>query len=52
MSSFAALSWQNQLFRRVCRDLKIGECEEIGTLKLQAEVVRGLRKKLVSARFD
>jgi len=52
MSSFAASSWQNQLFRRICRDLKLGEREEIRILKLQADVVRELRKRLVSDRFD
>jgi len=52
MNSFAALSWRNQLFRRICRDLKISEQEEIRILKLQAEVVRELRKRLVSDRFD
>jgi hypothetical protein len=52
MSSFAAMSWQNQLFRKICRDLKIDEGEEIGILKAQTEVVRGLRKILVSDRFD
>jgi len=52
VSSFAALLWQSQLFRKVCRDLKISEYEEIGILKAQAEAVRDLRKELVSDRFD
>ena len=52
MNSFAAFSWQNQLFRKVCRDLKIDEEEEIRILKSQTEVVRALRKKLVSGIFD
>jgi hypothetical protein len=52
VSSIAALSWQNQLFRKVCRDLKIDEGEETGILKSRAELVRGFRKKLVFDRFD
>jgi hypothetical protein len=52
MNSIAALSWKNQLFRKICCDLKIDEGEEIEILKSQTEVVRGLRKKLVSHRFD
>ncbi len=50
--SFAAQLWQKQLFRKICRDLKIEEREEIGILKSQTDVVRDLRKKLVSDRFD
>jgi hypothetical protein len=49
---FAAQLWQNQLFRKICRDLKIEEREEIGILKSKIEVVKDLRKKLVSDRFD
>lgn len=52
MNSFAASSWQNQLFRRISRDLKLSEREETGILKLQADVVRELRRRLVSDRFD
>jgi hypothetical protein len=52
VNSFAAMSWQNQLFRKVCRDLKIDEGEEMRILKSQTEVARGLRKILVSDRFD
>jgi hypothetical protein len=52
LNSSAALSWQNQLLRKVCRDLKIDEGEEIRILKSEAELVRGLRKRLVSSRLD
>ncbi len=52
VNSFAAFSWQNQFFRKVCRDLKIDGGEETRILKSQTEVVRDLRKKLVSDRFD
>jgi hypothetical protein len=52
VNSFAAFSWKNQFFRKVCRDLKIDEGEETRILKSQTEVVRDLRKKLVSDRFD
>jgi len=52
VNSLAAQSWQIQLFRKVCCDLNIDEVEEIGILKAQTAVIRGLRKKLVSGRFD
>lgn len=52
VNSSATQSWQNQLFRKVCRDLKIDEGEEIGILKAKIEVVRSLRKKLASDEFD
>jgi hypothetical protein len=52
VNSVAALSWQNQLFRKVCCDLKIDEEEETEILKSQTEVVRDIRKKLVPDRFD
>ena len=52
VNSFAVFSWQNQFFRKVCRDLKIDEGEETRILKSQTKVVRDLRKKLVSDRFD
>jgi hypothetical protein len=52
VSSFAAILWQNQLFRKICYDLKIDEREETEILKFETELIRGLRKKLVSGRFD
>lgn len=52
VDSFAAQLWQDQLFRKICRDLKIEEREETGLLKSKIEVVKDLRKKLVSDRFD
>jgi len=52
MSSFAASSWRNQLYRKISSQLGIPEPEEIHVLKLKAEMLRSLRKKLLSERYD
>ncbi len=52
MSSFAASSWQTQLYKRISSNLKLPDFEEIRLLRLKAEMLRNLRKKLLAEKYD
>lgn len=54
MSSFAASSWQNYVYRKISHKLGLHsqEQEEIQLLKLKADRLREFRKKFLSEKFD
>jgi len=53
-TSAASLSWQNQVYKKISHKMKLHseEFEEIQLLKLTADKIRSLRKKVLKQKYD
>lgn len=53
MTASAASVWQNQAYKRISNKLQLSEeSEKITSLKLRADRLKEIRKKLLKERFD
>jgi hypothetical protein len=53
MSGSSATIWLEQVYNKICYKLRLNkEDEEICILKLQADRLQGLRKKVLKEKFD